>query len=65
LKARNPQMFQTIQQLRQNDGNPIDFFKQVTNKYTPEQMNNLFEKATQMGIPSEYIEQVKQGINAK
>ena len=65
MKARNPQMFQTIQQLRQNDGNPIDFFKQVTNKYTPEQMNNLFEKATQMGIPSEYIEQVKQGINAK
>lgn len=57
-------MFQMIQQARQSNGNPIDFFKKITNKYTPEQMNNLFEKATQMGVPDEYIQQVKDGISA-
>ena len=58
-------MFQMIEQARKNNGNPVDLFKQVTNKYTPEQLDNLFSKAKQMGVPDEYINQIKDGINAK
>jgi hypothetical protein len=54
-----------IEQARKNNGNPMDLFKQITNGYTPEQLNNLFNKAKQMGIPEEYINQVKDGINTK
>lgn len=43
----------------------MNLFKQVTSKYTPEQMNNLFNKAQQMGIPQEYINNLKNDINIK
>ena len=58
-------MFQMIEQARKNNGNPVDLFKQVTNKYTPEQLDNLFSKAKQMGVPDEYINQIKDGISTK
>ena len=65
LQQRNPQMFNTINQLRQNNGDPMRLFKQITNKYTPEQMNSLFNKAKQMGIPTEVIDNLKNNINTK
>ena len=65
LQQRNPQMFQMINQLRQNNGNPMELLKQVTNKYTPEQMNNLFNKAQQFGIPADIINNLKNDINIK
>ena len=58
-------MFQMVNQLRQNNGNPMDLLKQVTNKYTPEQMNNLFSRAQQMGVPQEQINNLKKDINIK
>ena len=58
-------MFQIIEQARKNNNDPIALFKEVTNNYKPDQLNNLFEKAKQMGVPDEYINQVKEGINAK
>ena len=58
-------MFQVVNQIRQNNGNPAELFKQITNKYTPEQMNNLFNRAKQMGVPQEYINNLKNDINIK
>ena len=65
MKAKNPQVFQMVEQARKNNGNPLDMFKQITNNYKPEQLNMLFDRAKQMGVPEEYINQVKNGINAK
>ena len=62
MKMKNPQVFQVIEQARKNNGNPMEMFKQITNGYKPEQLNNLFDRAKQMGIPEEYINQVKEGI---
>lgn len=43
----------------------MELFKQVTNKYSPEQMNSLFNRAKQMGVPNEVINNLKNGINIK
>lgn len=65
LQQRNPQMFQVLNQIRTNNGNPMQLFKQLTNKYTPEQMNNLFNRAQQMGVPKEVLDNLKKDINTK
>lgn len=65
MKAKNPQVFQMVEQARKNNGDPLNMFKQITSNYKPEQLNVLFDRAKQMGVPEEYINQVKNGINAK
>lgn len=65
LQQRNPQMYQVVNQLRNNNGDPTKLFKQITNNYTPEQMDNLFNRAQQMGIPAEVLNNLKKDINTK
>ena len=60
LKSKNPQAFQFLEQARQNQNNPQELFKQITNGYTPEQMTALFDKAKQFGISDDVINQLKQ-----
>ena len=62
LKAKNPQAFQMINQARQNQNNPMELFKEITSKNTPEQMKDFYDQIEKMGFPKEIIEQVK-GIN--
>lgn len=57
-------MFQMLEKAQQNKSNPMELFKQVTSKYTPEQMNNLINVAKQYGVPDDVIQQIN-GINAK
>ena len=61
----NPRLYQVVEQARKNKNDPLEMFKQVTNGYKPEQLDGLFNRAMQMGVPEEYINQVKDGINAK
>jgi len=58
-------MFQFLEQAKQNQNNPMDLFKQVTNGYSPQQMQGLFDRAKQMGVPDEYLEKVKSDISTK
>ena len=58
-------MFQLVEQARQKQNDPLELFKQVTSKYTPEQLNNFYTQAEQMGFSKDLIKQVKEGINAK
>lgn len=44
-----------MEQLRKNNGNPMELFKEVTSGYTPEQMQGLFNQAKQMGVPEDVI----------
>lgn len=62
MKMKNPQVFQMVDQARRSNGNPIELFKQVTNGYKPEQIEGIFNRAKQMGVPEEYINQLKNGI---
>ena len=58
-------MFQLVEQARANQNNPMELFKQITNGYSDDQMNNFYKQAEQMGFSKDLINQVKEGINAK
>lgn len=59
LKAKNPQMFQMVEQAQKNQSNPVDLFKQITSKNTPEQMNTFYKRVEQMGFPEDIIKKLK------
>jgi len=56
-------MFALINQASQNNANPMDLFKQITNNYTPEQMQNLFSRAEQFGVPKDVLEKLQNNKN--
>ena len=62
---RNPQMFQMLEQARRSNNNPVDMLKEVTKNYSPEQFNNLFERAKQFGVSDEILEQTKREVKNK
>ena len=57
-------MYQMVEQAKQNQSNPVDLFKQITEKRSPQQMNNFYQKIEQMGFSPDVINQLK-GINTK
>lgn len=65
MKIKNPQMFQRVEQLRQNQSNPIEIFKQVTNGYSNDQMNNFYNQAKNMGFSDDLINQLKNGVDTQ
>ena len=52
-------MVQMVEQARQNQSNPVDFFKKITNDRSPEQMDAFYKRVEQMGFPSDLINQFK------
>jgi len=52
-------MFKTIEQAQQNNTNPAEFFKQITNKRSPEQMNTFYKKVEQMGFSPDVINRIR------
>ena len=65
MKAKNPQAFRRIEQLMQNQSNPIEIFKQVTNGYSNDQMNNFYNQAKNMGFSDDLINQLKNGVDTQ
>ena len=59
LKMKNPQMFQMVEQAKQNQSNPVDLFKQITNKKSPEQMEAFYKRVEQMGFSPDIINKLK------
>lgn len=62
---KNPQVFNQVEQLRKNNSNPMEMLKQVTGNYDNKQMEGLWQKAKQFGVPDETIQQVQQEIAKK
>ena len=52
-------MFQIVEQAQKNNADPMELFKQVTNGYSPEQMQNLMSQARNMGFPEEVLKQIQ------
>lgn len=63
LKARNPQAFSQLEQLKKNNGNPQEFLNQLTSNYTPEQRQQFMKYANNFGFTNEQLNNF--GINAK
>ena len=59
LKARNPQMFNLLNQAQKNQRNPQEMFKEITKGYKPEQMEKIFNQAKQFGIGDDVINKLK------
>ena len=59
LKIKRPEIYKVVNQAKQNNGDPVEFFNQVTEKYTPEQLELLFDKARGFGIPEETISRLQ------
>jgi len=62
IKMKNPQVFNKVEQMMKNN-NPQDILNQITNSYSPEQMNNFIKYANGFGITNEQLSQY--GINTK
>lgn len=54
-----------VEQARKNQRNPMEMFKEVTKNYNSEQMNSIFNRARQFGIPDETIKQLETEIEKK
>lgn len=52
-------MLQMVEKARQNQNNPVEFFKQITNERTPEQMEAFYKQVEQMGFSPDIISQLK------
>lgn len=59
VRARNPQMYQFLQQAQANKSNPEELFKQVTKNYKSDQMEQIFNKARMFGISDDIINKLK------
>lgn len=59
LRQRQPQMFQFLEQARQNQSSPIDLLKQVTGNYTPQQLQNFYITAQRMGFPDDVLTEIQ------
>lgn len=59
LQSRNPQMFQMINQAKNNGTNPQDMLKQMVGNSNPEQMQNIIQQAKSMGCPDDILNQLQ------
>ena len=59
LQNQNPQMFQMLNQAKNNGTNPEQFLKQMMGNKTPEQMQQVLAQAKQMGVPDEVLQKVQ------
>ncbi len=60
-------MFQMLSQVNQNQGDYMGLLKQTIGNYTPQQMQNYYSIAQQMGFPKEVLSEVQNqlGIDTK
>ncbi|MBQ6754234.1 MAG: hypothetical protein IJR03_03415 [Bacteroidales bacterium] len=54
-----------MEQLMQNQSNPVEVFKQVTSGYSQGQMDNFFNQVKNMGFGDDLINQLKNGVDTK
>jgi len=54
-----------VEQAQRNKSNPMEMIKQITSKYSPEQMNNFYNQVEKLGFSPDVINQIKTGINSK
>ncbi len=56
MKAKNPQIFQQFQNFQKNQNDPQKIIKDMTSKYTPEQVQSFRQYANGFGISNEQLD---------
>lgn len=59
LKQKNPQGYQTANQMMKNGGNPNALVKQMMGNMQPQQKEQLFKSAKQYGVPDNILSQLQ------
>ena len=59
LQMKNPQGFNTINSLMQNNQNPQQLIQQVMGNATPEQREGILKQAKNMGCPDNILAQIQ------
>ena len=57
LQQRNPQGYQTLQNLMQSKNDPQKILKQMMGNITPEQRQSILSQAKQFGAPDNILSQ--------
>ena len=57
LQQRNPQGYQTIQNLANSKENPMNTLNQIMHNITPEQRQSILAQAKQFGAPDNILSQ--------
>ena len=59
LQQRNPQAFQTVQSLANNNGDPTSVLQQIMQNITPEQRHSILTQAKSYGAPDMILSQLQ------
>lgn len=59
LKVKNPNAYQSINNLMQSNGNPQMIIKQILGNVTPEQKQNLLNQCKNYGMPENILSQIQ------
>ena len=59
LQGKNPQGYQMLNSMMQNNTNPEAMLKQVLGKATPEQRQQVLNQAKSYGVPDNILSQIQ------
>ena len=59
MKVRNPQGYQFVNNLMQNNGNPNAILNQVFGQIKPEVRQNILNQAKEYGVPENILAKIQ------
>lgn len=59
LQSKNPQGFQVVQKLMNNNSNPEQLVTQLMGNATPEQKQSILKQAKQYGAPDSILAKIQ------
>lgn len=59
MKVKNPQGYQFVNNLMQNNGNPSSMVQQLMGNISPEQRQNILTQAKGYGCPDSILSQIQ------
>ena len=64
-KSKFPGVFDSFEQLRSGNVDPMGVLGQLTSKFSPQQMQGFMQTAKSFGVPDEVLNQLQNGINPR
>lgn len=60
---RNPQAFQRVEQLKNNNGDPMKLYREITGGFNEQQMNGFINMAKQFGFSEDQIKGINSNVD--
>lgn len=59
VRMQNPQVYQQVSYLKNNNANPQELIKQMVGQASPQQIQNVLIQAKQLGVPDNVLAQIQ------